>query len=249
MNPRENGMALMIAVWAVILIGAFVGGMIALGGGDAALSANRIEAARARHLAEAGIHRAIAALVDPAAREKLKLAQPFSVQLEDGAEIKVIIRDSCGAIDLNWAPKALLRAYGVTAGMNPAEADHFASAIVARSQSVLSPQATALNSGPWQSLDQLAEIQAIGTAQLQALRPGLTVNCREAGADICCAPEAVKAALSLAGGGSSPSHKLAYEITAQASLAAGAKVTIEAAIWLSRQPGPPYYHVTGWRTQ
>lgn len=249
MNPRENGMALMIAVWAVILIGAFVGGMIALGGGDAALSANRIEAARAWHLAEAGIYRAIAALADPAAREKLQLAQPFSVQLEDGAEIKVTVRDSCGAIDLNWAPAPLLRAYGVVSGMTPVAADHFASAIVARQQTVLSPQATALNSGPWQSLDQLTDIQGIDAAQLQTLRPGLTINCREAGADICCAPETVQDALSLAGGGGSPSHKLAYEIETQARLASGAVASVQATLWLSRDPGPPFYYVTGWRTQ
>ncbi|MEQ1887639.1 MAG: hypothetical protein ABL951_00500 [Alphaproteobacteria bacterium] len=249
MKPGENGMAMMIALWAIILMGAFVGGMLTIRGGDAALTANRIDAARARHLAEAGVQRAIAALADPAAREKIPMGQPFSIQLNDEATISVQVKDSCGAIDLNWAPLALLRAYAETAGMKPAAAERFASAIVARQQSVLSQDAVQLNTGPWQSLDQLADLPDMDRGLLQALRPGLTINCREVGADACCAPEAVKHALSLAGVNSSPSHKLAYEIAAQASLASGAKVTVQAAIWLSREAGPPFYFVTGWRTQ
>lgn len=248
MSSRENGMALIIAVWAVILIGAFVTGMVAMGGGDAAVTANRIDASRAQHLASAGVSRAVAALVDPITREKLALAQPFAVQLGDEAEIMVVVRDSCGAIDLNWAPSALLRAYGVTMGMKPAAAERFAKAIVARQQTALNIGATELNSGPWQSLDQLADLPGIDSAMLESLRPGLTINCREAGADPCCASETVKQALGLAGIGGSPSHRLAYEIEAQASLASGGRATVLAAIWLSRAPGPPYYYVTAWRT-
>ena len=249
MTSRENGMALIIAVWAVILIGAFVAGMVTMGGGDAAIAANRIDAARAQHLAEAGVYRAIAALVDPATRETLPLAQPFSVQLEDEARISVEVRDSCGAIDLNWAPSAVLRAYGVTMGMKPAAAERFSQAVVARQQAAPDPEAAELHSGPWQSLDQLADLPDMDGEQQQAMRPGLTINCREAGADPCCAPDTVREALGLAGVNGSLSHGLAYDIEAQASLVSGAKFTVLAAIWLSRQPGPPYYYVTAWRTR
>ncbi len=249
MTSRENGMALMVAMWAVILIGAFVAGMVAIGGSDAAITANRIDVARARHLADAGVYRAIADLVDPATREKLPLGQPFSVQLDDEARITVQVRDSCGAIDLNWAPAVLLRAYGVTLGMKPAAAERFSQEVVARQGTVIAPEAAELNSGPWQSLDQLADLPGMDREQMQALLSGLTINCREAGADPCCAPDTVKRALSLAGAGGSPSHKLAYEIEAQASLASGAKAAVQATIWLSREPGPPYYYITGWRTQ
>ena len=249
MTSRENGMALIIAVWAVILIGAFVAGMVTMGGGDAAIAANRIDAARAQHLAEAGVYRAIAGLVDPVTREKLPLAQPFSVQLEDEARIIVQVRDSCGAIDLNWAPSALLRAYGVTMGMKPAAAERFSQAVAARQQASLNPETAALSSGPWQSLDQLADIPDIDSRQLQAMRSGLTINCREVGADPCCATDTVKQALGLAGAGGSPSHKLAYDIIVEARLSSGAKVMVQATIWLSRAPGPPLYYITGWRTQ
>jgi general secretion pathway protein K len=246
MKSREDGMALLIAVWAIILIGAFVAGMVAMSGTDAAITANRIESARARHLANAGVQRGIAVLADPAARQKLTLGQAFSVQLDDDSSILVEVRDSCGAIDLNWAPHILLRAYGETMGMKPAAAERFADAIVARQQTVLSKQAGPLSAGPWQSLDQLADLPDIDKQTLDALRPGLTINCRETGADPCCALESVRQALSLSGVTGSPSHKLAYDIAAQARLASGTKVTVQAAIWLPREAGPPFYRVTEW---
>lgn len=248
MKPDENGMALMIAVWAVILIGGLVTGMVVMGGGDAAITANRIETARAGALAEAGVLRAVAALTDPAAREKLELDQPFTVQLEDAASITVVVRDSCGAIDLNWAPGALLRAYGVAEGMSHAAAARFASAIEARREAGLEETADGLPSHPWQSLDQLNALPDMDRATLNRIIPGLTVNCREAGADPRLAPDLVREALQLSGAAGSPSHGLAYEIEAQARLASGARVTLRAAIWLSRQPGPPAYYITGWRS-
>ncbi len=246
MRPDEKGMALMIAVWAVILIGALVAGMVAAGGSDAAIAANRIEAARARHLAEAGVQRAIAALVDPEQRETIRLGQPFAAPLQGEAAVTVVVRDSCGAIDLNWASSALLRAYGLSLGMKPAAAARFADAVVARQRLTLAPGAAELNTGPWQSVEQLAALPEMDPALLQALTPGLTINCREAGADPCCATQAVKQALSLGVSGT-PSHRLAYEIEALAALASGAKARVRAAIWLSREPGPPYYYVTEWR--
>jgi general secretion pathway protein K len=248
MRPHENGIALIIAVWAVILIGGFVTGMVVMGGSDAAITGNRIEAARAQALAEAGVARAIEALADPQSREKLPLGQPFTVQLEDAAEITVEVRDSCGSIDLNWAPEPLLQAYAVTAGLKSDAAGRFSAAIVARRETASTNGKDELHSGPWQSLDQLAGLPGLSAATFQALRSGLTINCREAGADPHLASGLVLQALGKASVRGSPSHGMAYEIQAKASLASGAKATIEAAIWLSRMPGSPFYYVTGWRT-
>lgn len=248
MRPHESGIALIIAVWAVILIGGFVTGMVVMGGGDAAITGNRIETARAQALAEAGVARAIAALTDPDSREKLPLGRPFTVQLDDAAEIIVEVRDSCGSIDLNWAPEPLLRAYAITAGIKPDAAGQITGAIVARRQAAPATGDDVINSGPWQSLDQLAGLPGLDAATFKALRPGLTINCREAGADPRLASGSVRKALGMASVSGSPSHGMAYEIQAQASLTSGAIATIEAAIWLSRLPGPPFYYVTGWRT-
>lgn len=253
MKPHEAGMALLIAVWAVILMGGLVAGMVAMGGSEAAITANRIEAARARHLADAGIRRAILALADVNAREKLVLspAASFQVQLEDKAEIAVQLRDSCAAIDLNWAPVEVLRAYAMVHGMQAVAAQLFAGAVAARRQAenpAGAPDEDNLNAGPWQNPEALAELPGMDPALLEAMRPGLTVNCREAGADPDLAMPDVKEALGLAGVNGMQSHGLAYDIEAQARLESGARVTARAAIWLSREPGPPYYYVTSWRT-
>ena len=248
MRPEESGIALLLAVWAVILIGGFVTGVMVLGGGDAAITANRIDMARAQGLAEAGVATAIAALTGPDFNKRPALAQPFSVELEDGARIMVEIRDSCGAIDINWAPEALLRAYAMTIGMKSDAAGRLAGAIVARRQAVPATGKDEWRTGPWQSLEQLADLPGMDKRTLEEIRPGLTVNCGEAGADPQHAPDTVREALGLSGVSGGPSHGLAYEIEAKARLASGAKVTLLAAIWLSRQPGPPYYFITGWRT-
>lgn len=248
MRPHESGIALIVAVWAVILIGGLVTGMVVMGGGDAAITGNRIETARAQALAEAGVVRAMSALADPQSREKLPLGQPFTVQLEDATNITVEVRDSCGSIDLNWAPEPLLRAYAMLAGLKSDAAGRFSKMIAARREAAITAGKDELHSGPWQSLDQLADLPGIGPAALLALRPGLTLNCREAGADPWLAPDLVRQAQGMAGVSGSPSHGMAYEIQARASTATGAKSTILAEIWLSRQPGPPYYFITGWRT-
>lgn len=249
MRPRDAGMALLIAVWAVVLIGGLVAGMVAIGGSESAITANHIETARARHLAVAGVNRAIAALTDPQERDKLSDggSAALRVRLQDDAEITVSIRDSCAAIDINWAPAELLRAYATVIGLPAADAQRFADSIVARRQTALQSGAK-LDTGPWQSLHGLAESTGLDAVSVERLRPGLTLNCLEAGADPILAGDAVKQALGLAGLSGSPSHRLAYEIVAQARLVSGAKVTLEAAIWLAREAGPPYYYVTGWQT-
>lgn len=247
MNKKQDGMALMIAVWAVIILGALITGILLTGARNAAHTSNRIAAAQARHLAEAGVYRAIAALADPRERAQLPLSTPapFATQLADGAQIHVVVRDSCGAIDLNWAPEALLRAYGVIQGMQPAAAEKLAHAIAVRQNELESGD---LNTGPWQGIDELATLEGMDAEMLEKLRPGLTVNCREAGADTAYATQAVKEALGLAGAGGVPSHHLAYEIEAAAILDGGVKAAVRAAIWLSLEPGPPYYHVAAWRS-
>ena len=250
MKEKQKGMALMIAVWAVIILGAFITGILLTGARNTAYTSNRIAAAQARHLAEAGVYRAIAALADPRERAQLPLGvpAPFAMQLEDKAQIHVVVRDSCGAIDLNWAPEALLRAFSLTQGLPPAVAERLARAIVSRQKASLFPETAELNTGPWQSIDELAVLEGVDAEMLEKLRSGLTVNCREAGADKFYATQAVKEALHLSGAGGVPSHRLAYEIEAAAILSDGAKAAVRAAIWLSLEPGPPYYHVAAWRS-
>lgn len=244
---RQRGAALMIVLWAVILLAGLVGGMLATGGGEAALSANMIDAARAGHLAEAGVQRAVLALLDPDERRKLPLDNPaaFSLQLSDDIEISLLIKDSCGDVDLNWSPPGLLRAYGLAVGMKPAAALAFAGAITKRREPPIGAVA------PWQSVRELASLPGIGPAEMAVLAAGLTVNCREAGADPRRAGVLVKRALLLAqADGVAPgiSHELAYEVLATARLISGAQASVRASIWLSTEPGRPY-RITAWERQ
>lgn len=240
-GKNQRGSALLIVIWAVVLLAGLVAGMVATGGSEAALTANMIDAARANHLADAGVQRAVLALLDPQTRRKLLLDSPasFTVQLADDAEITIRIKDSCGDIDLNWSAPELLRAYAVASGMKPQAADEFAHAVMARRQ------AAAEASAAWQSVRELGNLPGIGGAEIAALAPGLTVNCRDSGADLRRAGVLVKRALALAGGGGGVSHELAYEVESRARLASGAEVRIRAAIWLSLERGRPY-RIAAW---
>lgn len=242
---RQRGAALLIVIWAVILLAGFVAGVLATGGSEAALSASMIDAARARHLAAAGVQRAVLALLDPAERGKLQLAQPvtFAMRLSDDASISIRIKDSCGGIDLNWAAPELLRAYALAAGMPPAAALGFAKAVT-----------DGRGPGPqthWQSVGEITALPGMSAALLAALAEGLTVNCRDAGADPGRAGVLVKQALLLAGGEAAHggvSHQLAYEVLSVAQLSSGARAAIMASIWLTVEPGAPY-RITAWERQ
>lgn len=242
---RQRGAALLIVIWAVILLAGFVAGILATGGSEAALSANMIDAARAQHLAAAGVQRAVLALLDPDERNKLQLEAPaaFAMRLSDDAEISIRIKDSCGDIDLNWPAPELLRAYALAAGMKPAAALGFAEAVAA-----------GRGPGPqtqWQSVREIAALPGVSAASLAVLADGLTVNCRDAGADPRRAGVLVKRALLLAGGEAlygGVSHQLAYEVLSVARLASGAEAAVKASVWLAVEQGTPY-RIVAWERQ
>jgi len=214
---------------------------VATGGSEAALTANMIDAARANHLASAGVQRAILALLDPDARVKLLKQSPaeFAVQITDDATISIRIQDSCGDIDLNWSPPELLHAYAMTVGLKTAAAGKFTEAVTTHREA--SPNASAA----WQSVRELGGMPGMSGAEFAALSPGLTVNCREAGADPRHAGVAVKRALLLAGVDGSVSHELAYTVESRAKLASGAEVRLRASVWLSLDGGKPY-RIAAW---
>lgn len=263
----QRGVALLLAMWAVILLGGLVGGLLLTASSEVRLAHNLIAVEKAQNLAEAGINRAILLLLssDELADIELGGAAGFTLRLDDAAEIAVTIRDSCGQIDLNWAPAPLLSAYAVTAGLSPTSARQFSEAVIAgRENSHLSSgnfplsgfgQAPALPpvalpdgipAAPWQTRRDIARLPGIGGPELAVLLPGLTVNCREQGADPQFAGAEVRRAITLSGF-SGRSHRLAYDITAQVKLPGGAKAATEAALWLTRDSNAPYRIVHWYR--
>ena len=263
----QRGVALLLAVWAVILLGGLVGGLLMTGSSEVRLARNLIAVEKAQNLAEAGINRAILLLLssDDLAELELGGAAGFTLRLDDAAEIAVTIRDSCGQIDLNWAPAPLLSAYAVAVGLSPASARQFTEAVIAgredghRSSGNLSPSGfgqlpalpqvavpNAIPVAPWQTRRDIARLPGIGPRELAALLPGLTVNCREQGADPQYAGADVRRAVTLSGL-PGRSHRLAYDIVAEVKLPGGAVAATEAALWLTRDSDAPYRIVHWYR--
>ncbi len=263
----QRGVALLLVIWAIILLGGLVGGLLATGSGEVRLARNLIAIEKAQNLADAGINRAILLLLssDDLAEIELGDATGFGLRFDDAAEITVTIRDSCGQIDLNWAPEPLLSAYALAAGLSPASARQFSAAVIAGrgAADAASGDATAnsfsppsarppvaasggIPAAPWQTRRDIARLAGINRQELAALLPGLTVNCREQGADPEFAGAAVSRAIALTGL-SGRSHRLAYDITAEVKLPDGATAATEAALWLTRDSRQPYRIVHWYR--
>ena len=266
-TDSQRGIALLLAIWAIILLGGLVGGLLATGSSEARLARNLIAIEKAQNLADAGIHRAILLLLssDDLAEIELGDATGFGLRLDNAAEITVTIRDSCGQIDLNWAPEPLLSAYAVAVGLSPASARQFSAAVMAGrgADDAASVDGTAnsfgplsarppvaasggIPAGPWQTRRDIARLTGIGRQELAALLPGITVNCREQGADPEFAGASVSRAIALTGL-SGRSHRLAYDITAEVKLPDGATAATEAALWLTRDSREPYRIVHWYR--
>ena len=111
-NPRrfEHGIALILVLWVITLLTVIAGSFVYGARSTALVAGNLVSVARARALADAGIHRGVYELVKPTSDgERWKAdgrTQVFS--LED-AEIRLVMRDESAKIDLNVATDALLK--------------------------------------------------------------------------------------------------------------------------------------------
>lgn len=105
---RERGFALLLVIWVLAILSVVAAGFAAATRSETRLARNLMEAARARTLAEAGVARATAALLEtnPQARWRAD-GTPYPMSFENGS-IRIRIEDENGKIDLNLTPTELL---------------------------------------------------------------------------------------------------------------------------------------------
>ncbi len=105
---RQRGFALLLVIWVLAVLAVLAAGLAASTHSETALARNGLEAARARALAEAGIARAMAGLLEP---DPLKQWHPdgrtYQVEFA-GGKITLRIEDEGGKFDLNTTPPELL---------------------------------------------------------------------------------------------------------------------------------------------
>jgi general secretion pathway protein K len=128
--PRQRGMALIIVLWLIVLLGVIAAGHASNVHSETRLAMQQLESAKARVLAEAGIQRAILALLLQNSDSEWPVnGTPQRLDIDD-REVAVAIRDATGLVDLNAADAGLLGALIATTGDDPSQQEKLVDAIL-----------------------------------------------------------------------------------------------------------------------
>jgi general secretion pathway protein K len=173
------------------------------------LARNLVENAQAEALADAGVHLAILALLDPDPAKRPRAdGTPWKVTF-GGAEITVSVQDEGGKIDLNQAPDDLLRGLFVSLGVEAAEAGALVDAIAdfrdpddlrrLNGAEDRDYEAAGLPWGakdaPFEAVEELRQVIGMTPKLYREVASALTVHSRRRGIDPAVAPLEVLLAL------------------------------------------------------
>lgn len=186
-SGAEDGYALLAAVIAMAVLSALAAGLIASSGANLDLAAARIQRARLKAAADAGVVLAVRA-VSMTARERRWLpdGRPHHL-LFDGAELIVRVEDERGKINLNGIDGAEARAMFAAVGVEGDDLDALTDAFLdwrdpdddarphGAEKAYYAPLGRAPRNGPFRSIDELLEIRGMSPALLARLRPAVSV--------------------------------------------------------------------------
>ena len=123
MKRRQQGMALIVVLWLIVLLSVMAAGHTRNVHTDTRLASRQVEIAKARGMAEAGInHVILEMLADDPGNEIPIDGSVFAVDIYD-KQVTLAVRRATGLVDLNAAGAdlldAVLRACGVEDGDRP----------------------------------------------------------------------------------------------------------------------------------
>lgn len=103
-----RGFALLLVLWGLILLGLVAASFLRETRVDTTLARNIAENAKAEALADAGVQRAMLALLDPEPETAWRAdGRPYRFAFGEG-EVRIQIQDEGGKIDLSQSPPAML---------------------------------------------------------------------------------------------------------------------------------------------
>lgn len=213
---REAGFALLLVIWVAAILAVLAAAFALTTRSETHLARNLLAAARARALAEAGVARAAAALLDADPRRQWRAdGRPYALALA-GGRLRIRIEDEDGKIDLNAAPPELIAGLCSELGIDDSVATSLVQFIIARRQAAeAAPAPTALGmrlalgqglglgAPPMQSrqdaafstVDELREDPTLDAASFARLSPFLTVYSANSRIDPAVAPREVLLAI------------------------------------------------------
>ena len=126
----NNGMALVIVLWLLVLLSAIAMSFIANMRDEVKLTHNATGALQARYLAEAGIYRALAGMLDSDRRKRWPVDGAVQRFTEDGSEFAIAVLSEAAKIDINFASAEVLYGLLNVANVPPGTRDAIVGAIL-----------------------------------------------------------------------------------------------------------------------
>ncbi len=126
---RQRGLALIVVLWAAVLLALIAGGVARLSRSDLNLARNLVESTKAELAADSALWTAVQMIVNGGPEAWPPDGTVYAWRF-GGSEVRVRITDELGRIDINAAPPELLAALFVAAGTEPEEATGLAEAVV-----------------------------------------------------------------------------------------------------------------------
>ncbi len=206
---RQRGIALVAVLWGVVLLAVIVGSFTVTARTDIRLVRNLVENAKAKSLAEAGIHLALLRLLNARGTPGWRAdGSPQAVSF-DGTRLTLAIQDEGGKIDLNRAPDALLKGLFRSVGVDEERSTALVDAIAdwrdgddfrrLNGAEEADYHAAGLAHGPRNSsfriLEELEQVMGMTPGLYEKVAPALTVHSRRPGIDPETAPREVLQAL------------------------------------------------------
>lgn len=194
---RQRGVALVLVMWAAVILGVIAGSFILERRTETLIVMNSISLARAQAAADAGVSRAIAEAYrnDPNAIDAWKrdgVAHDWSF---DGVAVRVEMRDESAKIDVNTGSEALLRGLLLSVGLPDEEANRLLDALIdwrdpdtlKRPNGAEEPdyRAAGLTYRPanasFQAIEEIQLVLGMRPELFRRLAPLITVHSRQAG--------------------------------------------------------------------
>ncbi|GLQ48212.1 type II secretion system protein K [Dyella lipolytica] len=189
MRRKQQGVALLLVMWACTLLAILLGGYAALAHTEGLQASYQFQQTQAHYAAEAGVMRAIYALQAPNINDRWIAdgrVYPFPF---DKAKVGISVITESGKVDLNAATPDVLANLFRAAGADPTRAVTIAQAVVDWRSFPISPQQTAQRAaaytaagrdygprnGPFASVEELQMVLGMDTALYEAVAPVVTI--------------------------------------------------------------------------
>jgi general secretion pathway protein K len=268
-GSRQNGMALIVVLWLVVLLSVMAAGHSRNVHTDTTLAARQVQSAKARALAEAGINHVILEMLAADSVRKLRTdGSLFDIRIGDDV-VTIAIREASGLVDLNAAKPELLDAALGACDVGESARRELVDAIldwrdgddlrrlngVEDDDYVAAGVAWTSRDDAFEAVDELKYLPGMSQARYDCLAPFVTVYSGRGGLNMEYAPPALVAALTGEevpaaepgedGGGSGPRNGT-FHVYASASGSAATVAAIEAVVRISRASKSPFT-IVDWR--